>query len=697
MPAAATREEPRLPTPRGWPFADAFPRTSGTGRLHQGTVQWTDFLYDDRGARGVPVRSAITPLAPTRGTYEYLAAEAAGNGADIFRAAIGLDAEATYWRVDWNTLVDPAVPIAQFALDVDGSASTGAADWPAAAGVRSPGIERALLLSAKGAWLVDAATGARRALGAPAVDLAARSFVLRVPRATLPVAGRWTVRLAAGVADASGEAFAPVPPSHGARPGGTAVYNVAFRTHAQEPPLTGSPRSPLVANYWQEVAQATALADGDVTPFALELDWAALAAGATTAEESPAGWSTRWYVSSIEPGHGVVADTGGRQDLRPNYLGRVQPYAVYVPSSYRPDRPAPLTWLLHSAFQPHTAFAVVTPRFAEAACERRGSICATPLGRGHDGWYLDEAELDFWEVWNRLAAAYALDPDRTVLAGFSMGGYAAYRLGFAHPHLFSGGVAIGGTPTCGERVAPGVERPAGPGRCATDGDTTALVGNARWLPFHIAHGTADELLPFTGTAAHVAAFDRLRYRYRFDHYAGQTHVPWYQQDRWDDIAAAMPSGPRTRTVDRVTLRWRPHLARPEWGLGVTGAYWARDLRPRTVTAGGTARLDARALARPLPAMLPTRTFRLATPDSTTPALVTEVTWTAGATPAAEARLALDLRNVAHVRVALDEAGFGDGPVTVSTRSDGPATVTLTHGARTYTLTVAAGDQTHVVR
>ena len=30
-------------------------------------------------------------------------------------------------------------------------------------------------------------------------------------------------------------------------------------------------------------------------------------------------------------------------DVRPNFLGRVQPYAVYVPTGYDPDRPAPLT------------------------------------------------------------------------------------------------------------------------------------------------------------------------------------------------------------------------------------------------------------------------------------------------------------------------------------------------------------------
>ncbi|OOK73526.1 hypothetical protein BZL30_4429 [Mycobacterium kansasii] len=67
------------------------------------------------------------------GTYVYPAGPAAGNGADIFRVAIGLTETHTWWRVDWNTLVDATVPIALFTFDTDrGRAAS--ADWPAGAG-----------------------------------------------------------------------------------------------------------------------------------------------------------------------------------------------------------------------------------------------------------------------------------------------------------------------------------------------------------------------------------------------------------------------------------------------------------------------------------------------------------------------------------------------------------------------------------
>ena len=147
-PAAAYKAEPSLPKPAGWPFAEAFPRTSGTGRETGGASFWSDFVYDDHGAAGLQVSQPIASLAPTGGTYIYSDPDAHMNGADIFRAAVGVDRTASYWRIDWNTLVNRNVPIAEWALDTDNDTRTGTSAWPAAAGVSSPGIDRALVVSA---------------------------------------------------------------------------------------------------------------------------------------------------------------------------------------------------------------------------------------------------------------------------------------------------------------------------------------------------------------------------------------------------------------------------------------------------------------------------------------------------------------------------------------------------------------------
>ena len=199
------------------------------------------------------------------------------------------------------------------------------------------------------------------------VDPTAKSFIVAIPRSVLPVSGTWRVRLAAGLADATGENFAlpDIDTAGTSALSSTAerVYNVTFRTVAQEPPVyTDGSSDALVAaaqaalaatpvgatlgldglartitgNFWMEDDQADTLASGDVSKFSLLVDWAQLSAGDTTPEPQPTGYSVRWYVSRLDPGAGQVTDDGPEGNFAPTLLERVQPYAVYVPTNYTP-------------------------------------------------------------------------------------------------------------------------------------------------------------------------------------------------------------------------------------------------------------------------------------------------------------------------------------------------------------------------
>jgi dienelactone hydrolase len=673
-PPALYRAEPTLPSPRGWPtaFGDAFTRTSGTSRAARGGIWWTDFLYDDHGALGTVMSQPVAGALPARGTYTYPDGPASHDGADVFRAAVAIDSTSTWWRVDWVTLKDVNVPIAAWGIDVDHSTSTGASDWGVGTGVHSPGVDAVLVVSSRGASIVDPKTAARRPLPAAGVfvDPVARSFVVRVPRSTLPVSGVSRVRLAAGLADAAGTTFAPVDPPHGALPGQPAVYNVAFRGVAQEP--AGN------FNFWSDAAQASALANGDVSSFYLDVPWDALARRVSTPEPVVHGWSNRWYVSSIELGQGIVPDAGNTGgDVRPNFLGRVQPYAVYVPSTYSASSPpVPLTWLLHSLVMNHNQYGSLSPKLLQAACEQRGSICATTLGRGPDGWYHDEAELDFFEVWHALGTAFRLDPERTALSGYSMGGYGTYKLGLEYPQLFASAVALAGAPACGVKLGDQVFTQDFGGRCGTDGDTTPLVGNARWVPWAMMSGVADELVPVTSVLQQADAFARLGLRYRLELY-GEDHVAWAVVDDYSSAATLLGSGARVRNPGRVDFTWYPHQVRPDLGTGPTSAYWLSGLAARDAHPGALASVHARSGARPDPAITPVPTAGVVAGGSPAVGAYRQQTWTLGPVPARTATLELDLRNVASVTVDAAAAGFGPGePITVHVVTDGPVRVRL---------------------
>jgi pimeloyl-ACP methyl ester carboxylesterase len=430
VPAAASDAPPTLPEPSttAWPFPNAFPQTSGTGRLDGG---------------------------------------------------VGISGGFSYWRVDWVTLADPNVPIAEWTFDTDNNAATGASAWPAGAGVTLPGIERALVVSSRGAWLVDPTTGTRTDVvangGRLTVDRTSKSFIVAVPNSLLPVSGTWRVRLGAGLADPTGQSFAAPDV---ATTGSSALsltaerlYNVTFRSVGQEPPVyTDGMTDALVAlaqaatasdpvgaalgadgeerqitgNFWMEDDQADTLAGGNVSKFSQTIDWSALAAHDSTPEPQPTGYSARWYVSRLHPGSGQVIDDGAEGNFKPTLLEQVQPYSVCVPTTYRQGQKLPLTWILHSLEVNYNQYGGYDPQLIQQLCQQRDSICATTEGFGPAGWDYDEAETDFWQVWRSLADSYSLDPERTVISGYSMGGWASYKLAFEHPDDFAGSLVLDG-------------------------------------------------------------------------------------------------------------------------------------------------------------------------------------------------------------------------------------------------------------
>ena len=673
VPPAARCPEPQLPAPSNWPFGEEFPRTCGAGRLAGGALFWTDFLYDDHGATGVPVGD-LKIQSPPRGTYVYPDGPAAGNGADIFRVAIGLTETHTWWRIDWNTLLDASVPIALFAFDTD-PARTAANEWPAGARVRSKGIDLALRVSSGSAALIDLTTGATTPVE-HSVDMASRSFLAQVPRALVEPTGTWTVRLVAGLANATGDGFADVPAERGALPGQPNVYNVAFRTSEQEPPHL---------NFWSDSAQAAALSHGDVSEFAVTVPWAGLAAGETAPEPVITGPSTRWYVSSIELGQGVEQGLAAENILstKPQFLGRVQPYSICLPSTYAPGRALPLTLLLHSLALGQTQFAAIDPNLLHEVCEGRDSVVITPLARGPSTWYFDTGELDVWEVWARVAEQLGTDPNRTVISGYSMGGYAAYKLGLSYPQVFSQAVVLAGPPTCGVRLLPDVDIPADldpDSPCAREGDTWKLLGNARWLPYVIAHGLIDELVPFASAAEQVLELDRLGYRHRFTVYPLEDHVAWVFQDKFEDPISHMGTGLRQADPGHITFAWYPQLVRADLGIGPHQVWWLSELSAdQSVTArrGAVAQVDARSYARPDPTHTVRHHRGVFLNFDPTPGLYSELDWRVGPPVGALPYLTLRLTGVAGLTVDVARAGLAALPSsTITVATDTAAHITL---------------------
>ena len=463
---------------------------------------------------------------------------------------------------------------------------------------------------------------------------------------------------------------------HGALPGQPNVYNVAFRTNEQEPPHL---------NFWSDKAQAKALSSGDVSEFAVVVDWDALADRKTTPEPVLTGASTRWYVSSVELGQGVRQGLAADNILstEPQFLGRVQPYSICLPSTYAPGRALPLTLLLHSLALGQTQFAAIDPRLLHEVCETRESVVITPLARGPSTWYFDTGELDVWEVWARVAEQLGTDPNRTVISGYSMGGYAAYKLGLTYPEVFAQAVVLAGPPACGVRLLPDIDIPAdlnSDSPCAREGDSWKLLVNARWLPYVIAHGLVDELVPFASAAEQVLELDRLGYRHRFTVYPLEDHIAWIFQDKFDDPIAHMGTGLRQADPGHITFAWYPQLVRADLGIGPHQVWWLSELTaaPELVARrGAVAEVDARSYARPDPTHTITHHRGIVGHFDPTPGLYSELDWRVGSPVGPLPYLTLRLNGVGSLTVDVERAGLAALPSsTISVATDTATQITL---------------------
>lgn len=676
VPPAARGIEPALPVNPAWPFSGSAPRTLGSGRYAGGAYYWTDFIYDANGALG-PNPPAYRVGTPSGGSYHYPDEAMAGNGADIFRVGIGRDDTSLHLRVDWQTLLDPAVPIAAFALDYK---EGGQDSLPGIPRITAPGVDALVFLSSAGVTVDRLDGNGPIAFGQITTDLASRSFVAQIGSTLFSYERPWKVYLLSGIHDRNGGflddniAFRKLPTQ-------PPVFNVAFRDYDDEP---------VANNFWFDQEQAIALNSGDISEFVLELDWNRM--GETEPEPLPKGYSNRWYVSSLSgtalkaEGQEAGIDRSENPVTQPQYYDAVQPYGIYVPENYQEseNEPTLFTWLLHSLTQNHNQYGATVPNFLDAACERlRQSICVTTLGRGPAGFYSGPAEVDLWEVWRDVAAHYTIDPERVISSGYSMGAIGTINLMIKYPDVFAGGVVLAGS----HADSPILPCSPGTSGCA-EPKGPELMQNLKWNGYYHAHGSFDQLVPFVDARATVDAMKGNGYRYVFDHYVAEDHIIWTLKDAaysaFEEAAKWMvgwlaETDTRKQNPGDFIYRWEPSAVDPTLGIGPQGGWWLSDIAAVADVDFAEIRLDSGALSeRVVTVNFEGNQFLPPNDMTLSPALREEQRWEGDTLETVGGTLTVGLENVAALTLDLERAGIASrADREIQLDSTHPVTLTLT--------------------
>ncbi len=109
--------------------------------------------------------------------------------------------------------------------------------------------------------------------------------------------------------------------------------------------------------------------------------------------------------------------------------GSAQPYGLLIPDNHDSSRPAPLYVWLHGRGDKTTDLHFIRQReTSRGQIAPPGAIVLHPFGRQCIG-FKSAGEIDVLEAVAHVSAQYAIDPNRIVLMGFSMGGAGAWHVG----------------------------------------------------------------------------------------------------------------------------------------------------------------------------------------------------------------------------------------------------------------------------
>jgi len=669
---------------------------SGTEAYRDGEFLYQDYLYDDHGAHDVadPTDPAAADagnlFSMPNGTYTYPTGAAyADNAADLVEFRVKPLAKATAFRITMNTLENQA--LIAFSIAIGGTPAK-TYPFPDGANVVAPARLFLTVRPVDGklrAQLVRAGSDASVAGPAPSVkvDMYRHQIQVQVPHSEWNPR-RSTVRFAMGVGlwnSASNRYLLPGSVATATTPGGAgtdtdpaAFFNVAFRTDEPLPSVEDSTNAVLDTAWWRDKDQGAALASGNISSLYAEVNFGKLLRRVTDNSMIPRTGELDMILSShysLGQGENFAHPCGldGSPDAggcSPEYLGQLQPYAIYIPSGPVPRGGYGLTLLLHSLSANYNQFSGSRnqSQFADRA---HPSIVITPEARGPDQSYEGLGAADVFEVWAVVAHMYKLDPAYTDIAGYSMGGIGTFKLAEQFPDLFA-------------RAQPTVGAETG---------NNDLVASLRNVPALMWNNVADELVGAELYEPTANALSSDGYRYELDVYRPcasslcsplfPDHLELAVNDEYAPAAAFLGSATVDYNPAHVTYVVYPTRSVSKYELVADHAYWLSDLTLRSPTdSAGKAEAEVDAFSHGFGVGNPTASSEQLGSGTLSGGYMGPIqylsfskTW--GPAPSAPVKDEIDITatNLATASINVARAHV-NCHVTLNVTTDGPLTITL---------------------
>ena len=176
----------------------------------------------------------------------------------------------------------------------------------------------------------------------------------------------------------------------------------------------------------------------------------------------------------------VLLNTLAQPSLQPGLYNRALDvdgvgtvtYGISIPNNYVPENPRPLVLALHPGGSTGAYYGTQFLRsIVGPALQEWGAIIVAPDAPDRR-WTNAISEQGVLALLSEVMERYAIDTERILITGFSMGGRGTWHLASRHSSLFTAAI---------------------PMAARSDGDDARLVGD---MPVFIIHARDDEVIPF---------------------------------------------------------------------------------------------------------------------------------------------------------------------------------------------------------
>lgn len=195
-------------------------------------------------------------------------------------------------------------------------------------------------------------------------------------------------------------------------------------------------------------------------------------------------------LSKLGPGtHHAAADVPG--------LGNVK-YTIDIPANYDGQTPVPLVLALHYGYDGAQPEAYTGEGMIDAfrgGLAELNAIVVAPDALGGDWTDAKNEQAAVWLVQSAIQT-YAIDKQRVLITGFSLGGAGTWHIGSRHQNLFTAAIPV---------AAP-------------------VAGGKEWtIPVYAIHSEQDDIVSYSAAKKHAEAVQAKSKQAQFKTVSGLTH------------------------------------------------------------------------------------------------------------------------------------------------------------------------------